>query len=391
MKCESLIFTRTSLFMLERRTSITLANILLIVVTGLLLVLLWQLRSLLVILMIAVVLAAALAPVVDSADRWNIPRWLTVLGVYLALIAGLTGFGVLIGPPVVTQIERLIRQLPFYLDLLRGLAENLAMRLGMTQPQLIRQIFDTQGLTSWLIGSSQQLLVRSYGLTRGLLGGLFSLLLALIVSGYMLAGSENLINGLVSLFPQPWDKRLADQVEPMSRRMGNFIQGRVLVSAILGVVITVGLSFLGLSEFALALGAIAGFTNLIPFVGPILGAVPALVVAVSLGGWTFLWVLLLFVVIQNVETYVLDPLLVGPSVKIHPLYQLLAVLGGTQVLGIVGALIVPPWVAGTAVLLENLYLKPKMFADQQASLGDSIPTEILTKMPNNSPTFKKNC
>ena len=125
----------------------------------------------------------------------------------------------------------------------------------MTQPQLIRQIFDIQGLSSWLIGSSQQLLVRSYGLTRGILGGLFSLLLALIVSGYMLAGSENLINGLVSLFPQPWDKRLADQVEPMSRRMGNFIQGRVLVSGILGVVITIGLSFLGLSEFALALGA----------------------------------------------------------------------------------------------------------------------------------------
>ena len=375
--------------MLERRTSITLSNILLTVATGLLLVLLWQLQSLLVILMIAVVLAAALAPVVDSADRWNIPRWLTVLGVYLALIAGLTGFGVLIGPPVVTQIERLIRQLPFYLELLRGLAENLAMRLGMTQPQLIRQIFDTQGLTSWLIGSSQQLLVRSYGLTRGLLGGLFSLILALIVSGYMLAGSENLINGLVSLFPQPWDKRLADQVEPMSHRMGNFIQGRVLVSAILGVVITIGLSFLGLSEFALALGAIAGFTNLIPFVGPILGAVPALVVAVSLGGWTFLWVLLLFVVIQNVETYVLDPLLVGPSVKIHPLYQLLAVLGGTQVLGIVGALIVPPWVAGTAVLLENLYLKPKMFADQQTKLLDSSQTEILTTVPNNSPTFNK--
>lgn len=377
--------------MLERRTSITLANILLIVVTGLLLVLLWQLRSLLVILMIAVVLAAALAPVVDSADRWNIPRWLTVLGVYLALIAGLTGFGVLIGPPVVTQIERLIRQLPFYLELLRGLAENLAIRLGMTQPQLIRQIFDIQGLSSWLIGSSQQLLVRSYGLTRGLLGGLFSLLLALIVSGYMLAGSENLINGLVSLFPQPWDKRLADQVEPMSRRMGNFIQGRVLVSGILGVVITIGLSFLGLSEFALALGAIAGFTNLIPFVGPILGAAPALVVAVSLGGWTFLWVLLLFVVIQNVETYVLDPLLVGPSVKIHPLYQLLAVLGGTQVLGIVGALIVPPWVAGTAVLLENLYLKPKMFAEQQTKLVDSTQTEILATVPNNSPTFNKGC
>jgi predicted PurR-regulated permease PerM len=72
---------------------------------------------------------------------------------------------------------------------------------------------------------------------------------------------------------------------------------------------------------------------------------------------------LLFLVIQNLETYVLDPLLVGNSVKVPPLYQLLAVLGGAQVLGIIGALIVPPWLAGSAVLLENLYVKPKLLAE----------------------------
>ena len=124
-----------------------------------------------------------------------------------------------------------------------------------------------------------------------------------------------------------------------------------------------GLRILGLSEFALALGVIAAFTNLIPFIGPVLGAIPALIVAVSQGGFTFLWVLLLFVIIQNLETYVLDPLLVGSSVRVHPLYQLLGVLGGTQLLGIIGAIIVPPWVAGIAVLLENLYLRPKLEAE----------------------------
>jgi predicted PurR-regulated permease PerM len=226
-------------------------------------------------------------------------------------------------------------------------------------------------LTGWVIRSSQQLVVRSYSVTRGILGGVFSLFLALLLSGYMLSGSENLIKGLVSLFPKPWDERLAAQVEPVSQRMGGYIQGRVLVSGILGIAITIGLGFLGLSEFALGLGVIAGFTNLIPFLGPILGAIPALIVAIGQGGLTFFWVLLLFVIIQNVETYVLDPLLVGSSVNVHPLYQLLAVLGGTQVLGIIGALIVPPWVAGAAVLLENLYLKPKQLAEQQD--GDIVP------------------
>lgn len=368
----------------KQRITVSLINLVLVVITGLLLLLLWQLRSLLVALMIAVVVAATLAPIIDRAQKLRIPRWLAVLVVYLGLIAILTGAGVLIGPTVVEQIQRLIRRLPTYLEILRSLAENLAIRLGMAEPESltpIRQLFDTQALTGWMIRSSQQLVVRSYGVTRGILGGFFTLILALLLSGYMLSGAENLIKGLVSLFPKPWDERLEAQVLPVTQRMGGYIQGRVVVSGILGIVISAGLGFLGLSEFALGLGVIAGFTNLIPFLGPILGAVPALIVAIGQGGLTFFWVLLLFVIIQNVETYVLDPLLVGSSVNVHPLYQLLAVLGGTQVLGIIGALIVPPWVAGAAVILENLYLKPKQLAEQQeeaiAQLSAAEPSKAL--------------
>lgn len=352
--------------MSERRIAISIQNILLITATVLLLLLLWQLGSLLVILMIAVVLAATLAPIIKSAQQLGMPRWLAVLLVYLGLLTILVGVGVLIGPTVVQQIQRLFRRLPDYLEVLESLLDRLAVRLGISEP-IISQIFDTQTLANWTIRSGQQLVVRSYGVTRGLLGGVLSVILALFLSGYMLSGSEPLIKGIVSLFPKPWDHRLAAQVQPVSRRMGNYIQGRVLVSGILGIAITIGLKVLGITEFALGLGVIAGVTNLIPFFGPVLGAIPALIVAIAQGGWTFLWVFLLFVVIQNVETYVLDPLLVGSSVKVHPLYQLLAVVGGAQVLGIIGALIVPPWVAGASVLLENLYMQPKRVAEQQAA------------------------
>lgn len=353
--------------MYKQRLALSLSNILLIVVTGLLVVLLWQLRSLLLTLMIAVVLAAAIAPLIDGAERLRLPRWLAVITVYLSLIGLITGAVVLIGPTVFGQIQLLSGRLPVYLENLRAILENLAVRFGITQPESISQLLDIQGLTSWAIGSSQQLLVRSYGFTRGIVGGALNLILAILLSGYMVADSQNLIKGLVELFPQPWEDRLAAQVEPVSQRMGGYIQGRVLVSAILAVAISFGLGILGLSEFALGLGAIAGFTNLIPFFGSVLGVIPALLVAVAQGGLTFVWVLLLFVIIQNLEAYVLDPLLVGSSVRVHPLYQLLAVLGGTQVLGIIGALIVPPWVAGAAVLLENLYLHPKMEAEEQVS------------------------
>jgi predicted PurR-regulated permease PerM len=354
--------------MSEQRLTISLSNLILLVAVSLLLVLLWQLRSLLVALMIAVVIAATLAPIVDRTQRLNLPRWLAVIIVYLGLIASLTGFGLLIGPTVAEQIQRLILKLPSYLEALRPLLDNLAVRFGMGEPgnpSLIGQLFDPQALTAWVIRSSQQLVVRSYGVTRGIIGSVFSVVLALLLSAYMLSAADKLLQDIVRLFPQPWDKRLSAQIKPVSQRMGGYIQGRILVSAILGVLISIGLGLLGLSELALGLGVIAGFTNLIPFFGPVLGSIPSLIVGIAQGGWTFVEVLLLFIVIQNIETYLLDPLLVGSSVKVHPLYQLLAVLGGAQVLGILGALIVPPWVAGGGVLLENLYVKPKLLAEQQ--------------------------
>ncbi len=355
----------------NRRISISLSNIVLLVTLPLLLILLWQLRSLIVILMISVVLSATLAPLVNTTQKIGVPRFLAVLIVYAGLIATLTGFGLIIGPTVVQQIEILIGKFPTYIEALRSLLSGFILRFGMSEtgaPDIINQMLDVQGLTSWAIRSSQQLVVRSYSVTRGIIGSVLSALLALLLSAYMLSGSKQLLEDIINLFPEPWNKRLALQIDPVGRRMGGYIQGRILVSSILGIVISVSLRFLGLSELALGLGVIAGFTNLIPFFGPVLGSIPALIVATSVGGLTVVWVLLLFIIVQNVETYVLDPLLVGSSVKVPPLYQLLAVLGGAQVLGIIGALIVPPWIAGMGVLLENLYIKPKLIAEGHQEL-----------------------
>jgi len=362
--------------MFEQRITISLSSLLFILLTVLGLVLLWQLRGLLVILMVAVVLAASISPLVGWAERFYIPRWISVIVVYLTGIAVVMGAGLLIGPTVYEQIESLIRQIPNYSEMIRQLVEDRLTRLSNTRPELLSQFLDAKAVPGWIIRYSQQLLLRSYGITRGILSGLLSLVLALLLSSYMVADSKTLINSLVRLLPQPWEGRLASQIAPISIRMGGYIRGRILVSAILGAATTVGLSYLGLREYSLGLGAIAGFTNLIPFLGPILGAIPALVVALSKGGWILLWVFLLFVVIQNVETYVLDPLLVGSSVGVHPLYQLLAVLGGIQVLGIVGALIVPPWFAGVSVLIDNLYLRPKLIAERRAAIARSKQSNI---------------
>ncbi len=361
--------------MSNQRITISLSNvfsILLMIVLGLLL---WQLKDLLVLVMTAVVLAVTLAPAVDVLEQVRLPRWLSVLTVYLGLTTALVGVGLLIGPSVIQQTERLINQVPTYSESLYFWVRDLASRVNAAQPDLIAQIVNPQAITNWVIRSSQQVLLRSVGLTRGLLGGALSVVLVLLLSAYMVAGSKTLLPGIVQLFPQPWNYRLQEQLPAVGNRMAGFIQGRVLVSAILAIVINIGLNLLGMTEVSLALGVIAGVTNLIPFVGPILGAIPAVVVAVAEGGLIWLWVLLLFVIVQNLEGNILTPLVVGSSVKLHPLYMLLAVLAGTQLLGVLGAIIFPSWVAGTAVIVENLYLKPKTITEAQSANGALVQPE----------------
>lgn len=352
----------------EPSLTLSIASLMRVGVISLGLLLLWQLQNLVVVLMISIVLASTLAPIVQQVESLRAPRWLAVLGVYISLIGVAITATLVIGPTITEQIQRIVAALPGYLDALTTLIEDSIMQLGISKPEdlgMINQVLDLQALTAWTFRSSQKLILQSVDITKGLLGGVFNLLLALILSAYMLSDSQRLLQGLVALFPQPWEQRLADQVHPVSQRMGAYIQGRLLVSLILGTTVSIGLKLIGITEVALGLGAIAGLTNLIPFFGPVLGAIPALLVAVAQGGWTVVWVFLLFVLIQNLETYVLDPLVVSPSVNVPPLYQLLAVLGGTQVLGIIGALIAPPWVAAGGVLIENLYLQPKRDAEQQ--------------------------
>lgn len=366
--------------------SISLRSLL---VTGLLLlltVLVWQVRGLALIVMTSVIVAAAIAPIVDKLEGLRLPRWLATLVSYVGLISTLVGVGLLAGPTVFDQVESLIRQVPTFVEVIRRLLEDGAALLGENQSELISELFDPQAISRWALGSTKQLVLRSYGLTRNILGTAFSTVLVLFLSGYMVADKRTLLNGLVRLLPQPWEDRFAAQLRPVGIRMGGYIRGRLLVSIVLGIGITIGLSLLGLKDYALGLGAIAAVTNLVPFLGPILGSIPALLVALSLGGWSPLWVLILFVIVQNLETYVLDPLLVGSTVGIHPLYQLLAVLGGAQLLGIIGALIVPPWFAGVAVLIENLYLRPKIVAERRQVVIATKPATVAPTSILESPT-----
>ena len=190
----------------------------------------------------------------------------------------LVGVVLLIGPTVLDQIQLLVRQLPLLLRKAATQIEAWSLILNDNRPDFTRQIFDqldVQAIAAWAVRSTRQVALRSFSLTTGLLGTLLSLVLAIFISGYMLADSRTLTSSFIRIIPQPWDQRISDQLPEIGSRIGSYIRGRLLVSGTLALATAIGLGFLGLQDFAIGLGAIAGVTNLVPFLGPIFRGHPS--------------------------------------------------------------------------------------------------------------------
>ena len=157
----------------RQKISLSLSNLLIIGSAAFLLLLLWQLKGLIIILMIAIVIASTLSPLVKSVENIGVPRWFSVISVYLMLILVLTGIGLLLGPTIVAQLQLLLEKLPLYIETLNKQIQLFMTEKGFTEPDIldfINQQFNLQSVISWTFKSSQKLLIGVSDITRGIVG-----------------------------------------------------------------------------------------------------------------------------------------------------------------------------------------------------------------------------
>ena len=165
-----------------------------------------------------------------------------------------------------------------------------------------------------------------------------------------------------------------------ARVMGGYLRGQLIMSAVIGTLAGIGTGLLGLPYFVV-LGVLAGMFELIPMFGPILSAVPAVIVALFMPWPTVLWVILLFVVIQQFECNVLGPKVSGHAVGLHPLGSMFALLVGFEVAGIMGGLFAVPvagviWVLSTAAYRSLVNLEPVTDVDEQLTRLEAVSSEV---------------
>jgi predicted PurR-regulated permease PerM len=340
--------------------------------------------TVLLILLAASTVALILNPLVKMLVRRRFPRGLAILTVYLGLFAFVGGVGVLLANPISAQISHLSRDVPHFIgqanrDLAslqrwldrRGIHVQI-QRQGQTALQTLEH--NILKRSSDIVSFSRDLLTQV--VTTG-----FDLVLTFVLSIYLLIYG-NQIGELVKRAMPPGDGTPEDDLPLLIQRaVFGYVRGQLLFSLIMGASAALALYLFGLlgifpdgQRYALFFGAFYGLMEFIPYIGPIIGPLPAVLVALFVHPISAVWVILLFVALQQLEGHVVAPQVFRISLRINPILVILSLLIGFNIYGIAGALLALPIAA--VVRQTVVYLRRHLVLEPWGTLGSGVISNV---------------
>ncbi|MGA2014133.1 MAG: AI-2E family transporter [Solirubrobacteraceae bacterium] len=346
--------------------------------------------TVLLVLIVACVVALILAPVVRLLSA-RMPRGLAILLVYFGCFAIVAGIGVLLANPVSTQVTRFERNVP---QIVSSANRELASLQKFLDGHGINVHIQQQGQTA-LQTLQKDLLKRSGDIvtfSRDLLASVvtisFDLVLILVLSVYLLIYGRQ-IGALVRSIMPPGDGTPEDDYPRLVQQaVSGYVRGQLLFSLIMGTSAGVVLTIFGLvgifpdgERFAIFFGAFYGLMEFIPYIGPIIGPVPPVLLALFEHPIAAVWLILVFIALQELEGHVVAPQVFRISLRINPILIILALLIGYQLYGIVGSLVALPVIA---VLRQTaLYLRRHLVLEPWGVRG--VGLGVLTDEPERCP------
>jgi predicted PurR-regulated permease PerM len=337
-----------------------------IVAVALVLLLLWAVREVLILIFIAAVLAAGISPAVHRVRvlyryrfRRNVSRGAAAVIVYIPFLLLVILLAVLMVPRLIGETRELNAQLPALIE------HNLLTPLQHYFPMGAVREYLKNGVT----------VPRGYvfGYVRGAATVIGSFVAVLFMVVYMLIDAHRLRNMFLLLYPENVRGDRRDTMNRMARRMSSWLSAQLILSGIMGVVMFVAMLLLRV-PYALPLALFATLGEMVPVIGPIVGFTPALAIAILHSRWQFWSVLIIAVVMQKVENFVIAPRVMSRKVSISPLTAFIAFMIGASLLGIIGALIAIPVAAILQVAFEEV------FVGRRERRQDVYRAGTLTKM-----------
>ncbi len=308
--------------------------------------------DLIYLLLIGVLLATAINPAARMVQRRGLSRGASVMVIYLFLffiIGGLIGF---VLPPLVAQASGFATDLP-------RAADELQRRYADSDQAWIREISASaaQRLRDFWNNPPDFANVRTQAVTvaSSVFGSLLSIVTVLLISFYWLAERNPLRRSLLALVPEHNRARIDVVWDHIELKIGAWIRAQLILCGIIGAACALGFGAIGLKYWP-ALALFAGVSEIIPILGPWIGGVPAILVALIDSPVKAIIVLVFIVVVQQIESNVLVPRIQGDAIGLSPLTVILAILAGTSIAGPIGGILAVPMAASIQVLVQDLII-----------------------------------
>lgn len=310
------------------------------------------------------VAAGALAYLLSGPVRWlerrGHPRPRATLLVFLAFAAVAALLGLALAPSIGREATGLVRQLPEIgrgIDRVLGHYDKALARGSLASPY--RRAAD--GVLRLVEGRAVGFL---QGAARGFLNAapdLMSLLIAPWIAYFLVRDTPQIRRGLFSLLPPDWHREMRDWLARVDGVLAGFLRGQLIVAAVVALLAWGVMTAFGLG-YGVLVGMLAGITDAVPLVGPIIGALPAVLVASTRSMATAAWVAVAFLLIHEAEGSLLEPLLVGEQMGIHPIVLVLALIAGGELGGMLGVLVAAPlagMIVATVQVVSRRLLRPR--------------------------------
>lgn len=304
---------------MPRRIDISHRTIIFITVFLLSLWAIYLIRDLLVIIFVSLILVSALTPLVNFLNNLKLPKALAIAVAYIIIIGLVVGILISLLPPLVEQSSRLAVTLP-----------DLTARF-FNRANIDRSVFQSQ-----LTDLSKNI----FSITLNIFDHFLTIIFLLVLTFYLLLERDNLESRVATLFVGR-ETRIRNLIIHIQEKLGAWLRGQLLLSLIIGVLSYIGLVILNI-PYALPLSIFSGVMEVVPVIGPIISALPAILIALTISPILSLGVAAMFFVIQQTENHLIVPQIMKRAVGLNPLVVILAIAIGSRLLGFAGALLAVP-------------------------------------------------
>ena len=324
-------------------------------ITAVLVWTIYLIRGPLLLIYVSVLFATGMAPLVQWIERQRVraisirrvPRGLAILVIYATVIGLLAAIATAVIPPMVAQAEEFGRNIPTYMDQ----AQSKIASWGLIPPDASYKDLLQRAPENG--GNVVNVILRTLG---GVVGGVFGVVSILLLTFYFLLESDHILHVLVRFFARQQRERVGDVISKAGAKISAWLGGQLLLGLIIGTMSAIGFALMGVPYF-FVLAVIAGIGEMIPMVGPLLSAIPAVLVALTVSPGLALAVAGFCWALQLIENNVLVPKVMGETVGLNAVTVIISLAIGSELLGFVGALLAVPTAAIIQVLVEELYLE----------------------------------